>query len=343
MVGALQSMGIEVVQWHKEAAPGQYEIATGPGECWVGKCESFCWERGKGGGAQAGKSLNTGADTFALTPTPLSCSPSLSLSPSRFPPRARVRRAADALTAADRLVQTKEAVCAVAARHGLAATFVPKPFPDQAGSGMHVHLSLWGQDGRSAMCAADGPPSWPPELYGCAGASFFAGVLRHLPGLLPFTSPSCGPDWGSYARLRPGCWAGAFACWGWDNREAPLRATRPRPDDPESTNVELKATDGTCNPYVALAAVVCAGMLGLSSRAELPPPVSGSPEAAPAEAGVSPLPADLASAVAAFEADEELKAAVVEGLGADLLRAYFAVRAGEAEANPGLADVLLRY
>ncbi|GBF89703.1 type-1 glutamine synthetase-like [Raphidocelis subcapitata] len=271
MVSALLECGIGVVQYHKEAAPGQFEIATAP---------------------------------------------------------------ADALLAADRLVQSKEVISAVARRHGLAVTFVPKPMAKEAGSGCHMHLSLW-KDGESAMPGERGGADGSPSLSAAASA-FFGGVLSHLPALLPFMSPSCGTDWGSYARLRPGCWAGAFACWGWDNREAPLRATRP--GGAETTNFELKSTDGTTNPYIALAAVACAGGIGLEYGAALPPPVDGAPEgAAPA------LPGTLAEALAALEADRPLRAAVAEGLGPELVRAYLAVRAGEAEARPSLRDVLLRY
>jgi len=187
----------------------------------------------------------------------------------------------------------------------------------------------------------------PPQHLSPTASAFFAGILTHLPALLPFTAPSCGADWGSYARLQPGCWAGASACWGWDNREAPLRATRPGGAD--STNVEVKALDGTANPYTALAALTLAGMLGLSGRYSLPPPVSGSPEDARVEGAQggatapAPLPRSLAQALAAWRGDEALRSAVTEGLGEPFVRAYMAVREGELAADPPLADVLLRY
>jgi glutamine synthetase len=196
----------------------------------------------------------------------------------------------------------------------------------------------------------------PPQLSDEASA-FFGGILSHLPALLPFTAPSPGAAWGSYARLRPGCWAGAFACWGWDNREAPLRATRP--GGAESTNVEYKALDGTANPYVALAALVCAGLAGLAEGCRLPPPVQFNPDGPPPPviggsggggsddggAVVAPaaLPGSLGEALAAWERDAALRGAVTEGLGAPLVRAFMAVRAGELEADPSLAHVLLRY
>jgi glutamine synthetase len=190
----------------------------------------------------------------------------------------------------------------------------------------------------------------PPELSREASA-FFGGVLAHLPGLLPFTAPSAGAEWGSYARLRPGCWAGASACWGWDDREAPLRATRP--GGPDSTNVEYKAHDGTANPYVALAALAAAGGLGLESGTALPPltqPAAasgdgeGSAEEGAGGAGqAAALPASLREALDALDADAALLAAVEGALGAPLLRAFLAVREGELAAAPSLADVVLRY
>jgi glutamine synthetase len=199
------------------------------------------------------------------------------------------------------------------------------------------------QDGKSVTAAPDAKDG-SPQLSEPASA-FFGGVLAHLPALLPFASPSCGADWGSYARLRPGCWAGAFACWGWDNREAPLRATRP--GGPETTNVEFKPVDGTTNPYIALAAVACAGALGLAGGLSLPPPVSGAPEdagKAPGGGGaVAMLPKDLPGALAAWAKDGALRDAVRAGLGEPLLRAFMAVRHGEMLADPKLADVLLRY
>jgi glutamine synthetase len=88
-------------------------------------------------------------------------------------------------------------------------------------------------------------------------AAFCAGLLEHLPGLLCWTAPSVH----SYARLAPNCWSGAYAIWGWDNREAPLRVTCP--GDASSLNVEYKAFDGSTNPHLALAAMVATGMLGV--------------------------------------------------------------------------------
>lgn len=192
---------------------------------------------------------------------------------------------------------------------------------------------------------APGPAASPPRLSEPAGA-FFGGVLSHLPALLPFLSPSpcC---WGSYGRLRPGCWAGAYSCWGWDNREAPLRATGGH--SPEATNFELKPLDGTANPYVALAAAVCAGALGLESGASLPPPlqdvpgVDGSSSEGGGGGGAAPLPTSLAEALEAWGKDDKLRRAVEGGLGAPLVRAFFAVRRGELADAPALARVLLRY
>ncbi|KAF6262809.1 hypothetical protein COO60DRAFT_573156 [Scenedesmus sp. NREL 46B-D3] len=241
MVAALESMGIGVVQYHPESAPGQFEIATKP-----------------------------------------------------FP----------ALQAADKLLLTKEVISGVARQAGLEVTFLPKPLLGYAGSGCHCHVSLWKPKSSSeeAVSLMTTPPSpaagelsgplssqpsasnavaadYQPGNHGSSSssshhvpgypllssmaASFLAGLLHHLPGLLPFT---CATE-NSYARLTPGTWSGALTCWGWDNREAPLRLTCPNAADPAgSCNIEFKPFDATANPYIGLAAMIAAGMRGEPGR-----------------------------------------------------------------------------
>ena len=123
-------------------------------------------------------------------------------------------RHALALAAADRQVYFRETVRNVAYRHGLYASLAPKPFPDQAGNGAHIHYSLWDQDGKTNLMydAAD--------RYGVSqlGYHFIAGVLQHLPALLALTCPS----FNSYRRLQPHFWASAYTAWGPDNRECSI-------------------------------------------------------------------------------------------------------------------------
>src|SRR3954471_7867225 len=224
---------------------------------------------------------------------------------------------AAALQAADEQVLVRETIRGVAAQRGLVASLAPKPWPDNAGNGAHVHFSLW--EGDRNRFYAEGGLS---EL----ARSFIAGVLAHLPGLCGLTAPS----FNSYHRIVPGYWAGAYTCWGLDNREAPVRVASPfRGAEEATTNAELKACDSSCNPYVALGGVIAAGLRGIERRLELPEPVDVDPatlgEAERAQRGIAPLPATQAEALDALQADAVLTAA----LGPVLTQSYLAVRRSE--------------
>src|SRR5205814_1052384 len=173
---------------------------------------------------------------------------------------------AQALRAADEQLLVREAIRGVAARHGLVASLAPKPWPDGAGNGCHIHFSLW--DAKDWGNRFHDPAA--PDLLSVEARSFIAGVLEHLPGLCGLTAPS----FNSYHRLVPQYWAGAFVCWGHDNREAPVRvASVFRGSEEASTNAELKACDATCNPYLALGGLIAAGLDGLERGLEPPEPV----------------------------------------------------------------------
>src|SRR5207253_7928131 len=152
---------------------------------------------------------------------------------------------APALRAADDQVLVRETIRGVAARRGLVASLAPKPWPENAGNGGHIHFSLWDADGwGNRFHDAAATDRLSPEAR-----SFIAGVLAHLPGLCGLTAPS----FNSYHRIVPQYWAGAFVAWGLDNREAPVRiASTFRGSEEASTNAELKACDATCNPYLAI-------------------------------------------------------------------------------------------
>ena len=139
-------------------------------------------------------------------------------------------------------------------RHGLVASLAPKPWPDGAGNGCHIHFSLW-EGERNRFHDASRADSLSDEAR-----SFIAGVLEHLPGLCGLTAPS----FNSYRRIVPHYWAGAFTCWGHDNREAPVRVPSVfRGSEEASTNVELKSADASCNPYLAVGGLIAAGLDGL--------------------------------------------------------------------------------
>jgi len=228
---------------------------------------------------------------------------------------------AAALGAADRHLLLRDAVRGVAYRHDVAASFAPKPLPNSAGSGCHLHLSVWRGD-RNILYGEHDALHLSRE-----GSAWVAGLLRHLPGLCALTTPSVN----SYARLRPHAWAGAFTCYGLDNREAAVRVVTPR-RGPASFNVELKTADGSANPYLALAGVIAAGLDGLRLGLSPGDPIDGDPallsDADRVARGILPLPAGLGQAIAALEADPVL----LDALGAPLARSYLAVRRGEWEA-----------
>ena len=230
---------------------------------------------------------------------------------------------APALRAADEQVLAREAIRGVAAQHGLVASLAPKPWPDGAGNGGHVHFSLWA-DGRNRFHDASRADNLSEEAR-----SFIAGVLEHLPGLCGLTAPS----FNSYRRIVPQYWAGAFTCWGHDNREAPVRVPSVfRGMEAASTNVELKAADASCNPYLAVGGLIAAGLNGLERGLEPPEPVEVDPatiaEEERARLGVDPLPARQEQALDALEAD----AVLTDALGEPLARSYLAVRRSEWSA-----------
>ena len=226
------------------------------------------------------------------------------------------------LTAADRQIAGRETVRGVALRHGLVASFAPKPFPNQAGSGCHVHLSLW-RDGRNALYDAQGELGLSP-----LGRAFVAGILDHLPALLAITCPSVN----SYRRLAPNMWSSAYTCWGPDNREAAVRVASPFAGRIEaSTNVELKAVDGSANPYLALGAIVAAGLDGVARGLDPGAPLVMNPndlaDEERARRGIRRYPTTLAEAVANLEDDPVL----CEALGQPLAHEFLAVRRAEWE------------
>jgi glutamine synthetase len=228
-----------------------------------------------------------------------------------------------ALQAADEQLLVRETIRGVAAAHGLVASLAPKPWPDGAGNGCHIHYSLWG-GGRNRFYDASAADGLSVE-----GRAFLAGVLEHLPGLCGLTAPS----FNSYRRIVPRNWAGAFTCWGHDNREAPLRLPSVfKGMEETSTNLELKATDASCNPYLALGGLIAAGLDGIERRLEPPAPVEVDPatisEGERERTGIRRLPRTQRESLDALAAD----AVLGDALGPVLARSYLAVRRSEWDA-----------
>jgi glutamine synthetase len=237
-------------------------------------------------------------------------------------------RFADALRAADNQLTVRDTARGVALKHGLLASFAPKPFPDQAGNGSHIHFSLWRtKDGTNLLYD-------PKGRYGLheAGYAFMGGVLAHLPALVALTAPSVN----SYRRLQPRFWSSAYTAWGPDNREAALRIpSKRRGAEMRSTNLELKPCDPSNNPYLALGGLLAAGLDGVERRLDPGEPALVDPDTIPeaerSARGIRRLPRSLAEALDALERDEVLRAA----LGETLAKEYLAVKRSEVRGFEG--------
>ncbi len=248
----------------------------------------------------------------------------------------------DPVGAADTLVLVRETIRACAFRHGLQSSFSPKMIADGAGNGGHVHLSLWRGE-RNLFSGGAQPFGLDDEA-----AAFTAGILTRLPALLAVGAPSPA----SYLRLIPQHWAGAFQAWGLENRETALRVVQGATgSEGRAANLEVKAFDLAANPYLAVAALIFAGLAGIDAQASLPEPVDVDPASLSAgerEArGILALPSSLLDAVTAFEADDALGSA----FGAELAATIADVRRGEVarfggpEADPAnvVAGVLWKF
>lgn len=226
---------------------------------------------------------------------------------------------ADALTAADNILTFKLAVKTLAQKDGLHATFMPKPIYGVAGNGMHTNMSLF-KDGKNAFYDPDGPRQLSTIAY-----QFIAGILEHIDGICALTNPLVN----SYKRLVSGYEAPCYVSWSTCNRSALIRVPTPRGS---STRVELRNPDPSCNPYLALAVCLAAGLDGI--RRGLTPPaeiVENIYELNAEERkahGITSLPSSLRQAIDALRADELLS----ETLGKHALTQYIAGKESEWES-----------
>lgn len=232
---------------------------------------------------------------------------------------------ADALAAADNQMKFRDTVRGVALRHGLLASFAPKPYPDQIGSGAHLHFSLWDLAGKSSLLYDKAADRGLSKL----GRHFIAGVAEHLPALVALTTPS----YNSSRRLQPNAWASATTAWGFDNKEAALRVCSPFfQREEQSYNIEFKTSDASANPYLALGAIIAAGLDGIERELDPGEPSEHDPAYLSSEdlarGKVRPLPRSMSAALDELEADDYL----VGTLGDMLTRCYLGVRRSEAAA-----------
>jgi len=207
-------------------------------------------------------------------------------------------RYADALTTADNIMTFRLVVKEVAIEQGVRASFMPKPFSQYPGSGMHTHVSLFEGD-RNAFYAAGAP-----YQLSKVGRSFIAGLLRHAAEITAVTD-----QWvNSYKRLSWGGEAPSYVCWGHNNRSALVRVPMYKPTKGQSTRVEFRSIDSACNPYLAFAVILAAGLKGVSEGYELPEgaedDVWALTDAERRSMGITPLPGSLAEAIRAMEHSE---------------------------------------
>ncbi|MDQ6934546.1 MAG: glutamine synthetase family protein [Actinomycetota bacterium] len=228
--------------------------------------------------------------------------------------------------AADTAVLVRSTIRAVGERFGFRSSFSPKVDPAGVGNGGHVHLSLW-QNEKNLFAGGT-------RRYGLTetAEAFSAGVLSHLPALLAIGAPS--PV--SYLRLVPQHWAGAYSCWGLENREAAMRMVTGSVGSVNwAANMEVKCFDLLANPYLLLAGLLATGSAGVDAGLRLPDPVDVDPavlsEDALAQRGVTRLPTSLRESVDAFASDEVL----AEALGQPLVDSIVAVRESELELFEG--------
>ena len=214
-------------------------------------------------------------------------------------------RFSDALTMADSLMTTRFLVKEIARRHGLHATFMPKPLYGENGSGMHTHQSLFHQDGHNAFF----DPNDPMYLSQVA-KGYIAGIMRHAREIIGV----CAQWVNSYKRLVPGYEAPVYITWARRNRSNMIRVPMYKPGKEAATRIEFRAPDPACNPYLAFAVMLHAGLEGIQQDYPLPEPVERdvfamSPEERRAW-GIQELPGALNEAIAEMERSDLVRRAL---------------------------------
>ncbi|HLH99244.1 MAG TPA: type I glutamate--ammonia ligase [Acidimicrobiales bacterium] len=204
-------------------------------------------------------------------------------------------RHTDALSMADTVMTTRIVIKELAARRGVLASFMPKPLYGVQGSGMHTHMSLF--DGDTNVFYDDG------DEYHLSSVArrFIAGVLRHADELTAVTN-----QWvNSYKRLIAGYEAPVYVSWARNNRSALIRVPPTKAGRRDSTRIEYRAPDPACNPYLAFAAVLAAGLNGIEGDYDLPPEADANlwrlTDDERRDKGIAALPGSLADAIAALE------------------------------------------
>ena len=232
---------------------------------------------------------------------------------------------AGALMTADNIATFRAVVRAVAELHGVHATFMPKPIAGINGSGMHTHISLF-SDGANAFHEDSDEFGLSDTAY-----AFLGGILEHAPAITAI----CNPTVNSYKRLVPGYEAPIYVAWSDVNRSALVR--KPAARGPASSRIELRSPDPSCNPYLALAVMLHAGLDGIERGLEAPAPVRENiyafTEQDRLDRGIETLPSTLGQAITALKADD----VILDALGAHVSEKF--IQAKTQEYTEFLASV----
>ena len=231
----------------------------------------------------------------------------------------------DALTTADNIATFRSVVRAIAELHDVHATFMPKPIAGINGSGMHTHISLF-KDGDNAFHEDSDEFGLSETAY-----QFLGGILEHAPALTAI----CNPTVNSYKRLVPGYEAPIYVAWSDVNRSALVR--KPAARGPAASRIELRSPDPSCNPYLALASMLHAGLDGIERGLEAPDPVRENiyefTEADREDRGIETLPTTLGQSISALKADD----VILDALGPHISEKF--VQAKTQEYTEYLASV----
>ena len=228
-------------------------------------------------------------------------------------------RYTDALSMADAVMTYKLVVKEIAIKHGVYASFMPKPMADVAGSGMHVHQSLFDEEGRNAFFDADDPSGYNLSKV---AKHYIAGLLRYAPEFCLVTNQYVN----SYKRLTSGTEAPTHLSWAKHNRSTLVRVPGYRPDCEEACRVELRNPDPAANPYLAFAVMLAAGLRGIEDELELQPPTETCDllkltRQELHDMGIRTLPDTLGEAVEAFAQSDLMRETLGEHIHGYLVRA----------------------
>ena len=225
-----------------------------------------------------------------------------------------------ALESADKVMILKQAIKTVAQNKGLNATFMPKPVFGVNGSGMHTHQSLFNKNGDNVFYDEKDKYKLSSVAY-----HFMGGQLKHIREMAAVLCPTVN----SYKRLRRGYEAPVYICWGQRNRSALIRVPKYSVGREKSIRLELRCPDPSCNPYLAFAVMLAAGLDGIEKKIEPPDPVEedvyGFDDTKLAKFYIKTLPADLGEAIEEFKKSKFMK----ETLGEHVFNKYLEIKTTE--------------